>query len=286
MLGAGSPPRCGARGPTSCPHTPPCRRCKEDLRRAGARAARGGRLRRSHREGAVLTRGPGRRRAARAAGAGHRPEGGRGRHAHALARPTAHPGAEPPGRVGRERHPGADRRRVPRRQGDRGTSERAGAGGARHRHEARRRPQGARAERGHARREHRPAAAPGTQRRQQGRGRRHGRARGEGLPRDGGAEVLDRIPLGQVISQDPGRERDEAVRHRRRRSPCRRGPRSFPVATYIGLTKDAAIAQIEAAGLVAKVSYVPGGVQGKVVGQTPDPGTVVRPGDTITIFVA
>ena len=49
---------------------------------------------------------------------------------------------------------------------------------------------------------------------------------------------------------------------------------------------DAAIAQIEATGLVSRVSYVPGGVQGRVVGQTPDPGTVVRPGDTITIFVA
>jgi beta-lactam-binding protein with PASTA domain len=37
---------------------------------------------------------------------------------------------------------------------------------------------------------------------------------------------------------------------------------------------------------VAKISAVPGGVQGMVVGQTPDPGTIVRPGDTITIFVA
>ena len=95
----------------------------------------------------------------------------------------------------------------------------------------------------------------------------------------------DRIPLDQVISQTPGANVTKpfgtAVT-----LTVSKGPRSFPVATYIGLTKDAAIAQIEAAGLVAKVSDVPGGVQGKVVGQTPDPGTVVRPGDTITIFVA
>ena len=95
----------------------------------------------------------------------------------------------------------------------------------------------------------------------------------------------DRIPLDQVISQDPGanvtRPFQSAVT-----LTVSRGPRSFPVATYIGLSKDAAMAQIEAAGLVAKVSYVPGGVQGKVVGQSPDPGTVVQPGDTITIFVA
>jgi beta-lactam-binding protein with PASTA domain len=31
---------------------------------------------------------------------------------------------------------------------------------------------------------------------------------------------------------------------------------------------------------------VPSGVSGKVVGQSPDPGTKVHPGDTITIFVA
>jgi serine/threonine-protein kinase len=95
----------------------------------------------------------------------------------------------------------------------------------------------------------------------------------------------DRIPLDQVISQTPGANVTKpfgtAVT-----LTVSKGPRSFPVAPYIGLTKDAAIAQIEAAGLVARVSDVPGGVQGKVVGQTPGPGTVVRPGDTITIFVA
>jgi len=95
----------------------------------------------------------------------------------------------------------------------------------------------------------------------------------------------DRIPLDQVISQTPGANVTKPFGTTVMLTVSK-GPRSFPVATYIGLSKDAAIAQIEAAGLVAKVSYVPGGVQGKVVGQTPDPGTVVRPGDTITIFVA
>ncbi len=95
----------------------------------------------------------------------------------------------------------------------------------------------------------------------------------------------DRIPLDQVISQEPGanvrRPYESAVT-----ITVSDGPKSFPVATYIGLTKEAALAQIEADGLVATVSYVPGGVAGRVVGQTPDPGVTVRPGDTITIFVA
>jgi beta-lactam-binding protein with PASTA domain/tRNA A-37 threonylcarbamoyl transferase component Bud32 len=95
----------------------------------------------------------------------------------------------------------------------------------------------------------------------------------------------DRVPIDQVIAQDPGanvrRAFDSAVT-----ITVSKGPKSFPIATYIGLTKDAALAQIKAAGLVAKVSYVPGGVAGRVVGQTPDPGATVHPGDTITIFVA
>jgi serine/threonine-protein kinase len=95
----------------------------------------------------------------------------------------------------------------------------------------------------------------------------------------------DRIPIDQVVSQDPGANVQRAYGSTVTLTVSR-GPRSFEVATFIGLTRDAAIAQIEAAGLVAEVTLVPGGVAGKVVGQTPDPGTVVRPGDTITIFVA
>jgi eukaryotic-like serine/threonine-protein kinase len=95
----------------------------------------------------------------------------------------------------------------------------------------------------------------------------------------------DRIPLGQVVSQEPGanvsRPYGTAVT-----LTVSKGPKSFPAKTYIGLTKDAAIAAIEADALVAHVSYVPSGVSGKVVGQSPDPGTTVHPGDTITIFVA
>jgi serine/threonine-protein kinase len=64
------------------------------------------------------------------------------------------------------------------------------------------------------------------------------------------------------------------------------GPKSFPVDTYLGLSKAAAIAAIKAAGLVPEVQYVPGGVAGLVVGQSPDPGTTVHAGDTVIIFVA
>jgi serine/threonine-protein kinase len=95
----------------------------------------------------------------------------------------------------------------------------------------------------------------------------------------------DRIPRGQVVSQDPGANVEEPYGSRVTLTVSK-GPQAFPVATYIGLSKDAALAQIKADGLVASVSYVPNGVSGNVVGQSPDPGTTVHPGDTIEIFVA
>ncbi|MEO8292509.1 MAG: Stk1 family PASTA domain-containing Ser/Thr kinase [Actinomycetota bacterium] len=95
----------------------------------------------------------------------------------------------------------------------------------------------------------------------------------------------DRIPLDQVISQNPGANVERPYGSGVTLTVSK-GPKAFPVGTYIGLSKDAAIAQIRADGLVPSVSYVPNGVSGNVVGQSPDPGTTVHPGDTIQIFVA
>ena len=95
----------------------------------------------------------------------------------------------------------------------------------------------------------------------------------------------DRVPMRQVISQDPGANVERPYGSGVTLTVSK-GPQSFPVDSYIGLTKDAAIAKIRADGLVASVSYVPSGVSGRVVGQSPDPGATVHPGDTITIFVA
>jgi eukaryotic-like serine/threonine-protein kinase len=95
----------------------------------------------------------------------------------------------------------------------------------------------------------------------------------------------DRVPVKQVISQDPGANVERPYGSGVTLTVSK-GPKAFPVDSYIGLTKDAAVAQIRADGLVASVSYVPSGVSGAVVGQSPDPGTTVHPGDTIEIFVA
>jgi serine/threonine-protein kinase len=95
----------------------------------------------------------------------------------------------------------------------------------------------------------------------------------------------NRVQVGFVISQDP-----EPPVQRPRGSTVTilvsLGPRSFALDSYLGLKQNDAIAAIEAAGLQARVQYVPGGVAGLVVGQTPDPGSTVQAGDTVTIFVA
>ncbi len=92
------------------------------------------------------------------------------------------------------------------------------------------------------------------------------------------------VQSGFVISQDPSTP--QAPKGSTVTIVVSQGPPTFPIASYLGMTKDAAIAAITADGLRPNVSYVPGGVTGHVVGQNPAVGTTVHAGDTVTIFVA
>jgi len=53
----------------------------------------------------------------------------------------------------------------------------------------------------------------------------------------------------------------------------------------VGMSKEAATAELQALGLTVKVVVVPGSNGDQVVGQLPDPGTIVHAGDTVTIYV-
>ena len=64
-----------------------------------------------------------------------------------------------------------------------------------------------------------------------------------------------------------------------------KGPERFRVTDYRGMSEAEAVAAIEGAGLVADVQRVPNAKRAVVRGQDPKPGTVVRNGDTITIFI-
>jgi serine/threonine-protein kinase len=98
-------------------------------------------------------------------------------------------------------------------------------------------------------------------------------------------EFSNRIDEGYVIAQEP-RAEEIVDRGTVVAIVVSKGPEAFPVDTYIGLTEAAAVAAVKADGLIPKVEQVPSGVSGTVVGQSPEPGTTVRAGDTITIFVA
>lgn len=94
----------------------------------------------------------------------------------------------------------------------------------------------------------------------------------------------DAVDRGYVISQTPPAG-SEAPKGSVVRLVVSKGPQRFPVPSYIGMSEDAAVAAIRADGLVPNVVNLPT-VTGNVVSQEPVPGTTVRAGDTVTVYVA
>ncbi|HWO69585.1 MAG TPA: Stk1 family PASTA domain-containing Ser/Thr kinase [Actinomycetota bacterium] len=94
----------------------------------------------------------------------------------------------------------------------------------------------------------------------------------------------DAVDRGYVISQRPPAG-SEAPRGSVVRLVVSKGPQRFPVPSYIGMSEEAAVAAIRADGLVPNVVNLPT-VTGNVVSQEPVPGTTVRAGDTVTVYVA
>ena len=64
------------------------------------------------------------------------------------------------------------------------------------------------------------------------------------------------------------------------------GPETFPVPTLTGLTPAAAEAKAKEYGLDVSFFDVPGTAHTVVISQIPTAGTIVRAGDTITLYVA
>jgi serine/threonine-protein kinase len=95
----------------------------------------------------------------------------------------------------------------------------------------------------------------------------------------------DDVVRGRVISQDPARGTDlqpgETVS-----IVVSLGPEEFELPSFIGMTKDEAVAAIRELGLQARVFSVPGGNASTVVTQVPIAGATVRAGDTVTIYCA
>ncbi|HXF37193.1 MAG TPA: Stk1 family PASTA domain-containing Ser/Thr kinase [Actinomycetota bacterium] len=94
----------------------------------------------------------------------------------------------------------------------------------------------------------------------------------------------DAVDRGYVIDQQPP-ARSQEPKGSEVRIVVSKGPERFPVPSYIGMGEQAAVAAIRADGLVPNVVNLPP-VTGNVVSQEPAPGTTVRAGDTVTIYVA
>jgi serine/threonine-protein kinase len=98
-------------------------------------------------------------------------------------------------------------------------------------------------------------------------------------------EYSDDVPRGLVVSQDP-RPRAELQPGNAVAIVVSLGPEQFPLPSFLGMSKDAAVAQIRDLGLVPRVFPVPGGNANTVISQLPGAGTTVRVGDSVAIYVA
>jgi serine/threonine-protein kinase len=98
-------------------------------------------------------------------------------------------------------------------------------------------------------------------------------------------EFSDDVERGRVISQRPEKG-TELQPGNTVTIVVSLGPDEFELPSFVGMTKDAAIARIRELGLVPQVVPVPGGNGNTVVSQLPAPGATVRVGDSIAIYVA
>ena len=97
-------------------------------------------------------------------------------------------------------------------------------------------------------------------------------------------EFSDRVPKGDVISQEPSRG-TELQPGQTVTIVVSKGPREFAMPSVVGMAREAAVAKLTGLGLRVDVVLVrdPGST---VVYQEPPAGTTVRAGDVVHIYVA
>ena len=115
--------------------------------------------------------------------------------------------------------------------------------------------------------------------------------RAERLLRDAGFRPVvavafsDQIGRGLVISVDPQEATPTAYRSAVTITVSQ-GPQEFPVPNFSGLPPAVAEQRAHTYGLQVSFFNIPGTSATHVISQTPTPGTTVRYGDTVTLFVA
>ena len=98
-------------------------------------------------------------------------------------------------------------------------------------------------------------------------------------------EFSDGVPRGAVISQDPPKGA-ELQPGNTVTIVVSLGPERFALPNLVGMSQAGAEARLLELGLVPRILPIPGGDGSTVVSQLPEAGTIVRVGDSITVYVA
>jgi serine/threonine-protein kinase len=103
-----------------------------------------------------------------------------------------------------------------------------------------------------------------------------------GTPRQ---EYSDTVPQGEVISTDPppGTEQPKGSSVT---IVVSLGPKTFGMLDVVGMNTDDAVSKLKDLGLEVTVSPIPGYSGGVVLFQSPPPGSTMRRGDRVTLYVA
>jgi len=107
----------------------------------------------------------------------------------------------------------------------------------------------------------------------------------EGFVVDVRLDFSNKVERGKVISQEPAKGTDLQP-GRTVTIVVSEGPEVFALPSFVGMSKDAAVARIRELGLVPQLVPVPGGNGNTVVSQLPAAGATVRVGDSIALYVA
>jgi eukaryotic-like serine/threonine-protein kinase len=97
-------------------------------------------------------------------------------------------------------------------------------------------------------------------------------------------DYSDTVPRGDVIAQDPG-PKTKLQPGQTVTITVSLGPKTFPMPDVLRMSKDAAVAKLQALGLRVAVATVTGSNGTTVVGQIPVAGVMVKAGATVTIYV-
>jgi serine/threonine-protein kinase len=97
-------------------------------------------------------------------------------------------------------------------------------------------------------------------------------------------DYSDTVPRGDVMSQEPS-PKTKLQPGKTVTILVSLGPRTFSMPNVLGMSRDDAVAKLQALGLRVQVLPVPNSNGTTVVSQIPNAGVLVKAGSTVTIYI-